>query len=140
LISNLINNNEKFAKTICNVSYKDAKFVSQTRIGLGKGIGTPDLVIERKVDSGTNLIMIIENKLGSLEGTEQTNRYASSEGKEKLYSLLKVERSVPIPFLFLTLGPYTPAESPSFLRAFGSKSLFFKLISKAAFIGFKATD
>ncbi|WP_394139435.1 PD-(D/E)XK nuclease family protein [Cytobacillus oceanisediminis] len=118
LISNLINSEENYAKwfarSICDVSDTDARFVSKTRISLGRGIGTPDLVIERKVNYKTDLIIVIENKLGALEGAEQTNRYASDKGKGKLYSTLKVEQDVPIKFLFLTLDPYTPAKNSSF--------------------------
>ena len=118
LLCTLINTEENFAKwfvhTICGLSDTEGEFVSKTRIGLGRGIGTPDLVIERKVDSITNMIIVIENKLGALEGEEQTTRYASEEGIHKLCSSLKIERNIPIKFLFLTLDPYTPAQNPSF--------------------------
>lgn len=118
LISNLINTEEKFAKwfvsTICGFTDIDATFSAKTRVGLGRGIGTPDLIIERKEESDTNLLIVIENKLGALEGAEQTNRYASEEGIKKLYSAYKIDQNIPIKFLFLTLDSYTPAQNPFF--------------------------
>ncbi|RFU71481.1 hypothetical protein D0469_01185 [Peribacillus saganii] len=41
---------------------------------------------------------LIRVELGAHEESEQTNRYASREGIERLYSLLKVDKSVPIHF------------------------------------------
>lgn len=120
LLANLINHEETFAKwfakTVCEIPDEDYIFKAKTRVSLGKGIGTPDLVLERKKDGVTNLLIVIENKLGALEGIEQTNRYASDEGKEKLFSLFQVEKNVPIKFLFLTLDPFTPAKNRSFKK------------------------
>ncbi len=86
MIANLMNKEERFAKwfveTICELPCHDSEVIAKTRVGLGKGIGTPDLIIERKTETGTNMVIVIENKLGALEGVEQTNRYASDQGKE----------------------------------------------------------
>ncbi|MGF2616356.1 hypothetical protein FZC84_01060 [Rossellomorea vietnamensis] len=120
LICNLINHEREFAKwfamEICEISEVNAEYVAKTRIGLGRGIGTPDLVIERRVKGKTDLIIVIENKLGALEGEEQTNRYASEEGMTKLRSALKAGQDTPIQFLFLTLDPFTPAKNSTFAK------------------------
>lgn len=120
LICNLINHENAFArwfaKEICDVSDANADFAARTRVGLGRGIGTPDLVIERRVDAETNLIIVIENKLGALEGEEQTNRYASEEGMNKLRSVLRSAQDTSMVFLFLTLDPFTPAANPTFKK------------------------
>ncbi|WP_409250671.1 PD-(D/E)XK nuclease family protein [Bacillus sp. SCS-153A] len=120
LICNLINHESEFARwfarEICEVSTANAGFAARTRIGLGRGIGTPDLVIERRVDAETNLIIVIENKLGALEGGDQTNRYASEEGINKLRSALNAPPSTAVVFLFLTLDLFTPAANPTFKK------------------------
>ena len=119
MIANLMNKEEKFAKwfveTICEVSCNDSKVIAQTRVGLGKGIGTPDLVIKIS-GTTTDMVLVIENKLGALEGFEQTNRYASAEGKGRLLSSLNVDQDVPVQFLFLTLDPYTAAANLNFAK------------------------
>ncbi|EDL66559.1 PD-(D/E)XK nuclease family protein [Bacillus sp. SG-1] len=120
LICHLINHESEFAswfaKHICEVSNTNAEFVARTRIGLGRGIGTPDLVIERRQNAETDLIIVIENKLGTLEGEEQTNRYASEEGVKKLRTALQAGPDTPMVYLFLTLDPFTPAANPSFKK------------------------
>jgi hypothetical protein len=120
-LANLINEEiafaEWFMKTICDTYLLDNEIVkARTRVGLGKGIGTPDLIIEKMNGLETNMIIVIENKLGALEGVEQTNRYASEQGKNALIKELKVNNDVPIKFLFLTLDPYTPASNKEFRK------------------------
>lgn len=121
LMANLINAEKKFAdwfmKTVCDTYLSEGEDVQAcTRVGLGKGIGTPDLIIEKKNGSESNLIIVIENKLGALEGAEQTNRYASEQGKNALIKELKVKNDVSFKFLFLTLDPYTPASNKEFQK------------------------
>jgi hypothetical protein len=57
-------------------------FNVETRVGLGKSIGTPDIVIRATIDNNIKLI-IIENKMGAAEGHEQTNRYESTEARTR---------------------------------------------------------
>ncbi|WP_270584636.1 hypothetical protein [Bacillus smithii] len=117
LMANLINTEKKFAnwfvEHVCQVSGSYKMVNAHTRVGLGKGIGTPDLIIELKNDSAAEKILVIENKLGALEGYEQTNRYASDQGKEKLFKALKIS-PVPIEFFFLTLDPFTLPKNTQF--------------------------
>lgn len=121
-LANFINEETAFAdwfmKTICDTYLLDnEKVKARTRVGLGKGIGTPDLIIEKmNVLEETNMIIVIENKLGALEGVEQTNRYASEHGKNALIKELDVNNNVPFKFLFLTLDPYTPASNKEFQK------------------------
>lgn len=121
-LANLINEEIAFAdwfmKTICDTYLLDnEKVKARTRVGLGKGIGTPDLIIEKKNGlEETNMIIVIENKLGALEGVEQTNRYASEQGKNALIKELNLKNDVPFKFLFLTLDPYTPASNKEFQK------------------------
>ncbi|RIW28202.1 hypothetical protein D3H55_22110 [Bacillus salacetis] len=120
MICHLINEEQDFAqwfaKEICGADNMNAEFEAETRVGLGRGIGTPDLVISRKVDGNMDTILVIENKLGALEGKEQTNRYASDEGRAKLLSALEAGKGTPIQFLFLTLDPFTPAKNSTFAK------------------------
>lgn len=121
LLANLINSEPKFAywfsEAICNTYVKENEHIkASTRVGLGKGIGTPDLILEKITNNETNLIIVIENKLGALEGVEQTNRYASEQGKKILKKELEVNENVSIRFLFLTLDPYTPAVNKEFQK------------------------
>lgn len=121
LMANLINSEKKFAKwfmeTICQTFVSEEEEVkAHTRMGLGKGIGTPDLIIEKNVGSEKNFIIVIENKLGALEGAEQTNRYASDRGKKALRTELGLKENIPIKFLFLTLDPFTPPSNKEFQK------------------------
>ncbi|WP_409271513.1 PD-(D/E)XK nuclease family protein [Neobacillus sp. SCS-31] len=115
MIAYMINEDPGFAEwftgTLCGQEQRYSKIKAYTRIGLGKGIGTPDLIIE-----SDEYILVIENKLGALEGTDQTNRYASEEGKMRLRSAFKKPETVPIHFYFLTLDPFTPATNPDFKK------------------------
>lgn len=120
-LASLINTEKRFSdwfmKNVCDTYLsKDEEVEACTRVGLGKGIGTPDLIIEKKIGSVTNMIIVIENKLRALEGVEQTNRYASEEGKKALIKELEVNYSVPFKFLFLTLDPYTSASNNEFQK------------------------
>lgn len=62
---------------------EDFQFFIETRVGLGKAVGTPDIVI-RLSGKGKDTIVLIENKMGATEGKEQTVRYESSKAKEKI--------------------------------------------------------
>ena len=120
LIANLINYENKFAnwfaEEMCHITDKEIKLRAYTRIGLGKGIGTPDLVVEVIKETETIGIFVIENKLGALEGIEQTNRYASVQSQSKLRTLLNVNENTPIHFIFLTLDSYTLAQNSIFTK------------------------
>ena len=78
-------------------------------IKLGRRKDIPDLILfNRKI----NKILLIENKVFSGEGWEQTKRYASDEFKKNLEEYLKMPSSN-FEFFFLTLDGTEPC-SPSF--------------------------
>jgi hypothetical protein len=82
---------------------EDTIFQIDTRVALGKEIGTPDIVIRGIVEDKMKLI-IIENKMGAAEGNEQTNRYESSKAKAKIAEKYKVPiEQIHFHFIFLAL-------------------------------------
>lgn len=78
-----------------------AEFKIFNRLGLGKTIGTPDMVIIERINEVPKII-VIENKLGTGEGIEQTLRYESDMAKESILKKLGVI-SADFHFIFLTL-------------------------------------
>lgn len=79
-----------------NYSYKVIN-----RMGLGKPIGTPDMVIY-ETEKQVPKIIVIENKLGSGEGIQQTIRYESPMAQERILRKLNLE-AAEFHFIFLTL-------------------------------------
>lgn len=71
------------------------------RLGLGKPIGTPDMVIY-ETDKQVPKIIVIENKLGTGEGLEQTLRYESELAQQRMLTKLNLE-TAEFYFIFLTL-------------------------------------
>lgn len=82
------------------------------RLGLGKPIGTPDMVI---YETGKHVpkIIVIENKLGTGEGIEQTLRYESKTAQQRILRKLNIE-SAEFHFIFLTLDTTVLPESSKF--------------------------
>lgn len=64
------------------------------RMGLGKTIGTPDIVIY-ETEKQIPKIIVIENKLGTGEGIEQTIRYESKMAQERILRRLNLEAGIP---------------------------------------------
>lgn len=71
------------------------------RLGLGKPIGTPDMVIY-ETEKQVPKIIIIENKLGTGEGIQQTLRYESELAQQRILRKLNLE-AAEFHFIFLTL-------------------------------------
>lgn len=89
-------------------------FHIDTRVGLGKSIGTPDIVIRAKINS-TMKFIIIENKMGAAEGYEQTNRYESTEARTRIASRYGVEvENIEFYFIFLALDTTAKPKNSKF--------------------------
>lgn len=85
-----------------------------TRVGLGKSIGTPDIVIRASSDKSTKLI-IVENKMGSAEGDEQTNRYESPEARKRMIKRFDLNaEKTDFHFIFLALDTTTRPTNSKF--------------------------
>lgn len=85
-----------------------------TRVGLGKSIGTPDIVIRANTGDKMNLI-IIENKMGAAEGHEQTHRYESQEARTRIAKKYnKSVEDIDFHFIFLALDTTTKPKSSRF--------------------------
>lgn len=104
----------QFLKTADIHVHEDMIFRIDTRIGLGKSIGTPDIVIRAELDS-TMKFIIIENKMGAAEGYEQTNRYESTEARTRIASRygVKVE-NIDFYFIFLALDTIAKPKNSQF--------------------------
>jgi len=93
---------------------KETRFTIENRVGLGKSIGTPDMLIVAQ-DRNENHIIIIENKLGAAEGFAQTQRYESSEAKTIIRSRLNLDESdLRFHFIYLTLDKTVTPSSSNF--------------------------
>lgn len=87
----------------------------QNRVGLGKGIGTPDMIILAK-SSEDEYVIVLENKLGAAEGSNQTARYESAEAKRALcqkYHLLQPK----FIYVYLTLDSTVSPNNTQFKSA-----------------------
>lgn len=93
---------------------QDATVQIETRVGLGKSIGTPDIVILVKDRNKSNLI-IIENKMGAAEGHEQTNRYESLEARERIAERFQLDANhTDYYYIFLALDTTTKPKNSAF--------------------------
>jgi len=86
----------------------------------GRKKDVPDLIL---FSNKKQKVLLIENKVFSGEGWEQTKRYASDEFKKGLIDYLKLDTSLEMKYFFLTLDD-TEACSPSF------KTISYSEISK----------
>ncbi|MFL0583705.1 PD-(D/E)XK nuclease family protein [Solibacillus silvestris] len=80
------------------------------RKGLGKHIGTPDMVIV--VKDSENHVVIVENKLGAAEGDTQTERYYTDAARKAVNDQFKLDENIThFHFIYLTLDTtVTPRE------------------------------
>jgi len=80
------------------------------RKGLGKHIGTPDMIIVIK--GVEDHVVIVENKLGAAEGNTQTERYYTEAALHKIANLFKLNQTnTQFHFIYLTLDTtVTPRE------------------------------
>ncbi len=109
------NSDEFLRKFLCqaHISLPDKiEYQVNNRIGLGKSIGTPDIIIVSQ-SSVQNDIVIIENKLGASEGLNQTNRYVSAEAREKLLHYFDLKEAQ-FHFIYLTLDTIATAQNEQF--------------------------
>jgi len=94
--------------------YGDWKVCIRPQIPIKSGRGrkkdVPDLILFSKEKQK---VILIENKLFSLEGWEQTERYASDEFKRGLINFLNFDTTPETKYFFLTLDDAKPC-SPSF--------------------------
>lgn len=83
-IINCFNSSHEFLVKFLNEAQiqveEQTVFHIDARVGLGKNIGTPDILILAEYNNARKII-IVENKMGAAEGEEQTNRYESKEAK-----------------------------------------------------------
>ena len=94
-----------------------AEYTIMNRLGLGKTIGTPDMVIVNG-----NQIIVIENKLGTGEGMLKTMRYESNEAKEGLLKKFRMEAAT-FHYIFLTLDTTVMPSSSNFKHLYYSEFL-----------------
>lgn len=106
-LCNCFNDSDEFLVGFLNeagisIEYNSIECVSvKTRISLGKGIGTPDIIIKLKIKNKYKVV-IIENKLGAGEGYHQTLRYGSNEAYYAIAQNFNLE-SYDLHTVFLTL-------------------------------------
>lgn len=96
---------EKFLGKPC-VS-DDWKIKSELQVASCQGKDIPDIVI---YSSSENRIIIVENKLFSAEGLDQTTRYSSSEFNDAIKNLLGLPNAG-LDYIFLTLENRQPQSS-----------------------------
>ncbi|KGX92474.1 hypothetical protein N781_16150 [Pontibacillus halophilus JSM 076056 = DSM 19796] len=100
------------------------EFVLDTRVGLGKSIGTPDLIVKAVHGNRTKLI-VVENKMGAAEGHEQTNRYVSMEAKVRLANKYQLDIDhTEFHYIFLALDTTVRPRNSQFI--FLNYDLFLK--------------
>ncbi|MDX8047192.1 PD-(D/E)XK nuclease family protein [Gracilibacillus sp. S3-1-1] len=101
---------------------ENTHFSINERVGLGKGIGTPDIIICATTNNQVSFI-VIENKMGAVEGKEQTNRYESLEAKTRIASRFNAEEeNSEFYFIFLALDSTVRPKNSQF--AFLNYSIF----------------
>lgn len=91
----------------------ETKFTVQNRVGLGRNIGTPDMVIVGQ-NENDSYIIIIENKLGATEGNEQTDRYVSDQAKLMIAQRLNL-MNPKFYFIYLTLDTTVTPRNSAFI-------------------------
>lgn len=92
----------------------DTKFTVINRLGLGKSIGTPDMIVVAETLQESHII-IVENKLGAAEGLTQTLRYESPEAKELMRKRLNLHDSpLQFHFIYLTLDTTVAPSNSNF--------------------------
>lgn len=91
------------------------------RLGLGKSIGTPDMIIY-ETNKQVPKIIVIENKLGTGEGVKQTLRYEAEPAQHKILRKLGLE-TAEFHFIFLTLDTTVLPGSSKFKRVHYSSFL-----------------
>lgn len=84
----------------------------KNRVGLGRTIGTPDMIIVENHPVVPKVI-VIENKLGTGEGIDQTRRYGSKPAKASMLKRLQLENAE-FHYIFLTLDPTAKALNRAF--------------------------
>ena len=92
---------------------KNYNYKVLNRMGLGKPIGTPDMVIY-ETEKQVPKIIVIENKLGTGEGIEQTIRYESKTAQERILTRLNLKEAE-FHFIFLTLDTTVLPGSSKFI-------------------------
>lgn len=102
----------QFLKCANIVLPEETTFTVQNRVGLGKSIGTPDMVIVGQTKS-ENHVVIIENKLGAAEGEAQTQRYESEEAKVFIKKRLNL-KDANFHFVYLTLDTTVTPSNTNF--------------------------
>ncbi|PES94718.1 hypothetical protein CN510_16860 [Priestia megaterium] len=89
-------------------------FHVDTRVGLGENIGTPDIIIRALTNSNMKFI-IVENKMGAVEGHEQTNRYESLEARTRIANKYNVAlENIEFHFIFLALDTTAKPKNSKF--------------------------
>jgi hypothetical protein len=105
-----------FLRSVCGQDAKAYRSLAAfTRISVGEP-GIPDLIIVALKDGSVDLI-VIENKLKAEEGEDQTKSYASDACSERLRTILNLQGTVNLRFVFLTLFPDQVAEDEHFASA-----------------------
>ncbi|MER2107659.1 MAG: hypothetical protein ABS949_12040 [Solibacillus sp.] len=94
-----------------------SKFTITNRLGLGKSIGTPDMIVVAE-NSQESHIIIVENKLGAAEGITQTQRYESSEARELIRNSLNLRDTLHFHFIYLTLDTTVAPSSTNFKNVY----------------------
>ena len=85
-----------------------------TRVLTGD-VGVPDIVIVNPDGAGRNIV-VIENKLGAIEGEDQTQRYSSPDCLKHLATRFSFDvKTVEPHYVFLTLFPDERPASPKFV-------------------------
>lgn len=96
----------------------DSKFTITNSLGLGKNIGTPDMIIVAETSQKSHII-IVEYKLGAAEGFTQTQRYESSEARELIRKRLNLhDTALHFHFIYLTLDTTVAPSSMNFKHVY----------------------
>lgn len=92
----------------------NATFQIDSRVGLGKNIGTPDIILHTGTKEAMTFI-VIENKMGAAEGNEQTNRYEAIKAREMIATRYDtaIETST-YHFIFLALDTTVQPQNSQF--------------------------
>ncbi|WP_173918154.1 PD-(D/E)XK nuclease family protein [Halobacillus sp. Marseille-Q1614] len=117
-LMNCFKSSNEFLKRFLNEAKipikENASFHIDVRVGLGKNIGTPDLVI-RVITKDKVEFIIIENKMAASEGNEQTNRYESCGARSEIAKKYKVSKEeCKFHFIFLALDTTVQPKNSTF--------------------------
>lgn len=120
LLKSCFDNSELFLRQFlkgANIALPtETKFTVQNRVGLGKNIGTPDMVIVGQTEN-KDYIIIVENKLGAAEGNEQTERYVSDQAKLMIAQRLNLTNPK-FYFIYLTLDTTVTPRNSTFIPVY----------------------